>query len=448
MSTQVFVVTTTYGLVTLGAALADGHVPDVERRILLTSAQFNGGLGGAGFEATGLSGAGSATGPTDLAGTGELLEAFDAVHSLNEACAPLSPAQWQPRRAELPIWRRLLSDRWGIDPDDDVRLILPGLDAEPGRSLALLFDDATIDAYADGLTAYGPSRAAVDAEIGHRVDRLIYPELVPGLRPLLYREWSATPTPVSPDALRKVLARIDRSPGWLADAEPGSVGVVLGHHLSGLELLDQGDEQAIDLTLIRTAAARPGIGRVVYKVPAAAAGCAAGLTALTRRQGLEVSLQVDPQLPETWFGHRSIGFVGSCPGNPLATAHGLYGLPVRAAGPERVLAGLRSVAHGLRVPLLLADQLYGDLAGTRSTDELTVLVRAVAYAMQPAVYARYGFAAAQIATAEPDLLPRYLPASRLHALGLSGSLGRTGAIGLRSVSRLLTRRLRRLVETA
>ena len=330
MSTQVFVVTTTYGLVTLVRRSLTATY-NVERRVLLTSAQFNGGLGGTALEATGLSGAGSATGPTDLAGTGELLEAFDAVHSLNEACAPLSPAQWQPRRAELPIWRRLLSDRWGIDPDDDVRLILPGLDAEPGRSLALLFDDATIDAYADGLTAYGPSRAAVDAEIGHRVDRLIYPELVPGLRPLLYREWSATPTPVSPDALRKVLARIDRSPGWLADAEPGSVGVVLGHHLSGLELLDQGDEQAIDLTLIRTAAARPGIGRVVYKVPAAAAGCAAGLTALTRRQGLEVSLQVDPQLPETWFGHRSIGFVGSCPGNPLATAHGLYGL--RSAQP-------------------------------------------------------------------------------------------------------------------
>ena len=294
-----------------------------------------------------------------------------------------------------------------------------------------------------GLTAYGPSRGALDPDIGHRVDRLLYPELVPGLRPLRYTEWSATPTPVSPDALRKILARLDRSPGWLADASPGSVGVVVGHQLSGHGLLDPADEQVNDLALIRTAAARPGVLRVVYKVPSAAAGGAARLTALARRQGLDVALQLDPQLPETWFGHSSVGFVGSCLGDPPATAHGVYCLPVRTTGADRVLAGLRSVAHGLRVPLLLADQLYGDLAGTRSTDELTVLVRAVAYAMQPAMYARYGFAAAQIATAEPDLLPRYLPASRLHALGLSGSLGRTGALGLRSASRLITRRLRR-----
>ena len=433
MSTQVFVATTTGGLVTIGAALADGHFADVERRILLTSAQGPG---------VGPGGAGSPAGPTDVAGTGELLEAFDTIHSLNEACAPLSPAEWRPRRAELPIWRRLLSDRWGIDLDEDIRLVLPGLDAEPARSLAELFDDATIDTYADGLSAYGPSRAELEPATRDRLDRLIHPELVPGLRPLFSDEWPATSTAVSSDALRKMLARIDHSPDWLADAEPGSIGVVLGHHLAGLELLSATDEKAIDLALLQIGAARPGIRRLVYKVPSTAAGSAAALTAAARRQGLDVSLRLDPQLPETWFGHAAVGFVGSCAGNPLATARGLYGLPVRAVGPERVLAGLGTVAHGLRVPLLLADQLYGDRAGTRSTDELGVLVRAVAYAMQPVGYARYGYAAAQIATAEPDLLPRYLPASRLHALGLSGSLG------LRSASRLISRRLRRLVETA
>lgn len=423
MSTQVFVVTTTSGLVTISAALADGHFADVERRVLLTSAIPDG--------------------PTDVAGTAELLEAFDAVHSLNEACSPLSPAHWRPRRTELPIWRRLLSDRWGIDPDDDVRLVLPGLDTDPSRSLAMLFDDATIDTYADGLSAYGPGRAEPENGIAERIDRLIHPELVPGLRPLVRGAWAAAPTPVSPDAMRKVLARIDHSPGWLTDAEPGSIGVVLGHHLAGLELLPAADEKSVDLALLQIGAARPGIRRLVYKAPSTAAGSAAALTALARRQGMDVSLQLDPQLPETWFGHAAVGFVGSCLGHPLATAHGLDGLPVRALGTERVMAGLGTVAHGLRVPLLLADQLYGDQAGTRSTDDLGVLVRAVAYAMQPAGYARYGYAAAQVATAEPDLLPRYLPASRLHALGLSGSLGLRS-----SASRLISRRLRRLVATA
>src|SRR6478609_3466369 len=198
MSTQIFAVFTAYGLATISAALADGHFPAAERRILLVSNNTPVP------EAT--------TGPTDVAGIADLLDQFDAVYSLNETYAPVHPVMWRPRQPELPMWQRLLSERWGIDAGDELRLVLLAAYIEPARALAQLFPDAVIDVYADGLMSYGPTRHALAPAIGARLDRLLYPDLVPGLRPVLHSEWGVRPTRISADAMRKVMARVHRSP--------------------------------------------------------------------------------------------------------------------------------------------------------------------------------------------------------------------------------------------
>src|SRR6185312_1208509 len=99
-------------------------------------------------------------------------------------------------------------------------LVLQTVYVEPARALAYLFPDAVIDVYADGLMSYGPTRTALAPAIGVRLDRLLYPDLVQGLRPVLHGEWGVRPARISADAMRKVLARIDRSPSWLSHAAP------------------------------------------------------------------------------------------------------------------------------------------------------------------------------------------------------------------------------------
>ncbi len=429
MSTQIFAAFTAYGLATISAALADGHFGDAERRILLISTNTTVPEGSAG--------------PTDVAGTSDLLDSFDAVHSLNDTYAPLHPVMWRPRQPELPMWQRLLCQRWGIDPDDELRLVLQTVYVEPARALAYLFPDAVIDVYADGLMSYGPTRTPLAPAIGARLDRLLYPDLVPGLRPVLHSEWGVTPTRISPDAMRKVLARLDRSPTWLTDARPGSVAVVLGQYLADLGVLTSAEERHLELGMLKAAADRPGIERLVFKAHPAASVQASALGADAARRGLDVVVHTDPQLAETWFGHPAVDFVGGCFSTGLATAHRLYNLPIRSTGTQLVLRRLAPVANSNRVPLLLADQLFGDPPRVLDTEQLAVLVKAVTYAMQPTAYRRFQSAASEIATADPALLPRYVPRSRLAALGL------IGPAGLRRASRVVPRKLRRrLVEAS
>jgi len=390
------------------------------------------------------------------------------VYSLNEAYAPRHPVMWRPRQPELPVWQRLLCERWGIDPSDELWLVLQTVYVEPARALAYLFPDAVIDVYADGLMSYGPTRTPLPPAIGARLDRLLYPDLVPGLRPVLHSEWGVRPTRISADAMRKVMARVHRSPVWLSQAEPGSVAVVLGQYLSDLDLVSPAEERDLELEMLQAAAARDGIARIVFKAHPATSTRSLDLATQAAGRGLDVTVHTDPQLVETWFGHPAVGFVVGCFSTGLATAARLYDLPVRSIGTELVLSRLAPVANSNRVPLLLADQLYGDRHdrdrhgrdrhgrdrhgrdrhggdrnGSLDADRLAVLVKAVTYAMQPTAYRPFQAAASEIATADPPLLGRYVPRSRLAALGLIGP-----AI-LRRASRVVPRRLRRrLIEAS
>ena len=69
------------------------------------------------------------------------------------------------------------------------------LHLEPALILGQAFADATIDVYVDGLMGYGPTRSAVPPQVGTRVQRVLHPDLVPGVRPLLLREFAVEPVP-------------------------------------------------------------------------------------------------------------------------------------------------------------------------------------------------------------------------------------------------------------
>lgn len=386
--TQVFVVTTPTGLATVCAALTDGLFPDADRRVLLAGATVTGRA------------------------SADLLEAFDAVRPLTD---------------------------FALTAENPRTLVLPRSEVAPGPALAAAFPAARIDLYADGLAAYGPIRGPLAGGLDGRVDRLLHPDLVPGLRPVLGSGSAARRTPISTDAVRKATDRLATRSEPVAGAEAGSVGLVLGHYLSALGALDAADEERLNLEAA-LAVRELGAARIVFAAPAGQPSTVASLARRAAELGLELEVRFDQRSVESWLADPAVGFVAGCFPNGLSAADRLYGHAVRAVGVERVLHELQPAASGSRIPLALADQLYGERRGTLDVERLGVLVRAITYAMQPSTFRRYQYAAAEIATADPALLPRYLPAGRLLALGLAGPAGLRPA-----AARLVPRRLRRRV---
>ena len=155
MRTQVCYASTGFGLAVVAAALTDRVLPAADRRVLVVS-------NNAVIPET-------AYGAADLTGAAALLEMFDDVYSYNDAIAPQHPSMWQPRDIDLPIWERSLRSLWSLE--GDLHLVLANLHVQPALTLCQAFTDATIDVYADGLMGYGPTRSAVPAQVGTRVQR-------------------------------------------------------------------------------------------------------------------------------------------------------------------------------------------------------------------------------------------------------------------------------------
>ncbi|MFF8956455.1 polysialyltransferase family glycosyltransferase [Streptomyces sp. NPDC014894] len=199
-TTQIFYASSLYGVATLAAAIDSGCFAAADRRLLLI--------------ANNAQTPETSPGPDAVPGFERLRERFDGVLSWNEAIAPFHPGGWSPRRDDTPLWERYLRLRWGLG-EDRIELAVESIQVSPALTIAQLFPDAPLDVYADGLMSYGPTRNRIDPLVGERVRRLLHPDLVPGLRPLLLAEFGAEPCVVPADAFRKVIAE-------LADSQPAA----------------------------------------------------------------------------------------------------------------------------------------------------------------------------------------------------------------------------------
>lgn len=405
MTTQIVVASSAYGLATVAAAGLDGLLPPADRRLLVVSHNT------AAPEAT--------PGPLQIHGADRLLDGFEAVHSYNAAIAPAHPSAWRPRPEDLPIWQRYLRLRWSIPSAEPVDLVCESIQVEPARALAQLFPDAAITVYADGLMSYGPTRNPLPDAVGVRIERLLYPDLVAGVTPVLLSEWGVAGQAVSTTALRTVLGRLDRAPAVIADAAPGSVAVVVGQYLAALGLLSAAEETRLHVTMIESAAAA-GFHQVVFKAHPSAPSQAAELSAHARRLGVRLVSHAEPELVEPWFGRPGVGLVVGCFSTALATAARLYGLPVHSVGADLVLGRLAPVANSNRVPLVLAHRLFAEGSPPPEPPGVGRLVRAVAYGMQPDRVPGLRADALALAATDAGWLRTALPLSRRIGLGLSG----------------------------
>ncbi|MET8169553.1 polysialyltransferase family glycosyltransferase [Streptomyces sp. NPDC005329] len=440
-TTRIFCVSTLYGAATLAAALDAGLFAPTDRRLLLvTNNAVNPEI----------------TPSVDaMPGFTRIRERFDEVLSWNETIAPFHPGGWGPRGDDIPMWERYVRLLWDLG-DDEIHLAVESIQVNPALALCQLFTGAPVDAYADGLMSYGPTRDKIDPLVGTRVDRLLHLDLVPGLTPLLLTEFGVPPVVVPSEAFLKVLDELAENEGGLPSyAEQPAL--LLGQYLSALGIIGDAEEEELHLGMVRGAVAL-GHRRLVFKPhPTAPVRWSRLLEDEARKLGAELVLLDRPVLAEVAYQRLRPALVVGCFSTALLTAAGLYGLPVARIGTDTVLARLAPYQNSNRVPLTIVDMLLPDLADRRAVEawampsaerveELAALLKAVGFAMQPKIYpGLLGEAERYLSTHLDPHTWRYFKRRRLAALALPGAVpGQLAFIPRNATVRRLARRARAL----
>lgn len=443
MRTQLFLASTLYGAATLAAALDAGCFPDADRRLLLVS-------NNAAVPET--------TTPLDrMPGFDRLRGRFDRVLSWNETIRPHHPGGWSPRQDDVPLWERQLRMLWGLGAPgaDHLQLVLESIQVSPAQALAQLFPDAPIDVYADGLMSYGPTRVRLDPLVGGRVRRLLHPDLLPGLTPLLLTEFEVPAQIIPSDACTAVFDDLaEHLPQSPDDGSGGGPALLLGQYLSALDILTAEEEEDLHLRMLR-GAARLGHHRVVFKPhPVAPARFSRALEKEAGELGVELTVLERPMLAEVLFSRTRPALVVGCFSTGLLTAATLYGLPVARTGTDILLDRLTPYENSNRVPVTLVDAAIPDLdeidetassgALVTSPEELAALVRAVGFCMQPKLYPQLRQEAATYLAAHLGERTRYVKRRRLTSLQLPGGVAASQAAFLRRspLARRMVRRAR------
>jgi hypothetical protein len=441
MRTQVCLASTAFGLATLSAAADDAVFAESTRRVLVLS-------NNAAIPET-------AYGVADVAGIGPLIDAFDDVYAYNDAVAPQHPSTWQPRPADLPIWERSLRQLWALE--GDLHLVVESIQVNPALALCQTFADATIDVYADGLMSYGPTRNALPAQVGTRVERVLHLDLVPGVRPLLLREYGVQPVEITTESFHKVMAAIGAESGSSPlSTSGGPTAVLLGQYLSALQLMTDEEERQLHVRMVEGAVAA-GFRELVFKAhPGAPAGLTAPLIRRAEELGARLTVRETPELVETWYASGEVDLVVGCFSTALATA-ALYGVPAARIGTELLLERLSPYENSNRIAAAVIATTVPPLAGTPDAADSTSsrpltpeqVVTTVGYLMQPTRNPELRSAAARLLKQRfADLRP-FVRRQRLGVLGLPGGhapgittrLGPSGPILKRLLGPTLSRRM-------
>jgi hypothetical protein len=451
-TTQIFLASTLYGAATLAAALDAGCFADADRRILLVSNNAAVPETTASLDA--------------MPGFDALRGRFDDVVSWNTTIAPFHPGGWAPRPDDVPLWERHLRLAWGLG-DDDIELAIESIQVNPALAVAQIFTGAPVDVYADGLMSYGPTRNKIDPLVGTRVRRLLHLDLVPGLKPLLLTEFGVAPQIVPGEVFLKVLGELADAP----EAQDGipsveSPALLLGQYLSALGLISAAEEEELHLRMMRGAVAL-GHTRLVFKPhPTAPAQWSRAMGTEAEKLGAELTVLDEgvltaPVLAEVLYQRMRPALVVGCFSTALFTASAFYGLPVARVGTEMLLDRLAPYENSNRVPVTLVDALLpevtdraaveraGAARGAEPVDaaDLTGLVTAVGFAMQPKIYPGLRPAAERYLAAHLDATTwRYFKRRRLTSLALPGAVpAQLAFLPRNAVVRRVARSVRRRV---
>ncbi|WP_432005007.1 polysialyltransferase family glycosyltransferase [Streptomyces parvus] len=416
MTIRIFHASSPGAVVLLAAAIDAGCFTEPDRRILLLSR----------------------TGPapetvadvSESVGFERLGARFDRVLSWNDAIAPFHPDGWSPRADDAPLWERHFRRAWGLG-EEELELVVDSPHAGPARALTQVFAGTPVDVYAEGPGAYGPTGEKIPPLTGTRVRRLLHPDLVAGVRPLLLGEYGVEPRTVPAEAITKVVAEL--ADGDVALPAVEEAALLLGQDLAGAGLIPAADEAELRREMVRGAAAL-GHTRLVYAPdPYAPWESPAPVHAEAERLGVELAVLDSPlPVPAEVLVHRlRPALVVGCTSAALFGAARFHGLPVAAVGTGLLLERLTPYENPQRTAATLADAVLPGSggaesgaeaeAGVRSAAELDGLLAAVAFAMRPKVRADLRPAAERYLAAHLDSHTwRYFKRRRLASLALPG----------------------------
>ncbi|WP_402466733.1 polysialyltransferase family glycosyltransferase [Isoptericola aurantiacus] len=361
---------------------------------------------------------------TDGAAFAALRERFDDVVAWNDVVAPLHPQQWRPRAEDVPLWQRLLRDRWGLG-DEPVEVVGESVATPPTGAIVSIFSGAAVTVYADGLMVYGPTRFGLPFETGGRIDRLLHLDLLPGVRPSLLAEWDVPSSVISTEAFRKVIAGLTTAPGVAPIAgllpERRPYALILGQYLAAIGLVSVDEEAALHRSMVR-AAADQGFTEIVLKPhPSAPRQGTEELAEHARTLGVTLTAMPSAVLAEQVFAESPPGLVLSCFSTALATASAVYGIPTSGVGTAMLLERLEPYSNSNRVPAVVTDALGRPDDTWRDPARLEQLVRAVSYCQQPQRLTEFRASTTQLLrTLDVEDVRLWFRRGRLTTLGLPG----------------------------
>jgi len=337
----------------------------------------------------------------EVEGFTTIADRFDRVVSLNAAIAPYHPSEWRPADDDLAVLRRLFRAAWGLG-DQPVRLLLESIQVRPAQTLAQLFPDSPITVYADGLMSYGPTRNRLSPDIHPRIERLVLPDLVPGLEPLLLGEYGIEHDTVPLEMLGKTLDVM--SSNVTLTAEPmleddivrrggERVAMIVGQYLGSLGLLSHASERDLHLRMLAVARAH-GATRVLFKPhPGSPPSLLEPLRTRAADAGLEFNVVTTRAPIETLLDRIRPNIMISAFSTALVMAQRLHGVRCLQVGSRDLLKSLHPYPNSNRIPLVIVDATIPDGESNRpdelatwkplATPALNERVRAVGYLMQP-----------------------------------------------------------------
>lgn len=416
--TQLFVASTMFGAVTLAAAidagLFDGRPEDDGERILVVTSN---------------AAAPEAAEPLDTTpGFAALRPLFDRVVDWNDAIAPFHPSSWRARSEDYTLWKRFLRDRWALE-GPVTELVVESMAVPPARSLCEIFDGAGITCYADGLMSYGPTRNRLPLQIGRRVSRLLHPDLLPGVAPLLLSEFAVPATVISDAAMRNAFDLVEKElapglsglDGELAGSRPA---MVIGQYLAALGIVTDDEEDDLHRGMVRSLVDAGHLAVVFKPHPLAPARITARLADAASAAGIAFGV-LESSLPaEVCFHRLRPVLVLGCFSTALTTAARYFDIPVARFGTSLVLARLTPYQNSNRIPVTMIDATVPSIDGEAELLDPSLvegLLATVGYCMQPSLYRFLRPRAVEFLSWHRDArTARYLRRRRLTVLELPG----------------------------
>ncbi|WP_062317171.1 polysialyltransferase family glycosyltransferase [Demequina maris] len=411
---QLFSIATAYGAVTAAAAIDAGLVPEGRgERILVVH------VGAPVPEIV--------TPFYELEEMKPVLARFDRVIELNPLTSPYLPQAWSPRWIEMPMWRRLLRSYWDLG-DGDVELYLQNLQVPPSTSLAMIFDGGPITVIGDGLMSYSPIRMKIPYSLTSRLTTLIYQDVLPGIRPVLFSEHDIALAPVTPEPVRRLFEEIadacddPQFAELVADTRP--TGLVLGQYLSELGLMSRKEERDTLIRMVNRAVAMGG-ERIVFKPhPSAPPMLTAQLAAAAEKKGVDFVVYESSTPAEAFMARANVVAVVAGFSTAIPSAAALFGLPVDSIGNKRLAKRLSPYENSNRIPVTVVDAMTRPDSPYASTEQLQRLIDAVGYCMQPQIAGHLREDAVElVGSLDEEERERYFDGGRLGALDLPGGTG-------------------------